>query len=228
MSLIGVGVKCVMVIIVIYFISGHGFQGGGVVPVEKKSAISVESPVIATATSKPADNVSIPLWMSNPLLQRANAALQNKVNEVVASRKSYVDSNPTARSAIDKDVKFRNAWDIIVYIPRALQISLFAPFPGDWFKRGSFESNTFMRRISGVEMCVVYFALSFLPFSIWFWKKRVELWVIMFFSLGVLLIQGLIINNVGTLYRMRYGMLMILVALGMAGFIKLIKNKCVE
>jgi len=37
-----------------------------------------------------------------------------------------------------------------------------------------------------------------------------------------------VINNIGTLYRLRYGLLMPLVALGIAGLIKLLENKCAE
>jgi len=74
-----------------------------------------------------------------------------------------------------------------------------------------------MRRISAVEMVGVYLAFIFLPYAIWHWRKRIEIWLILSFCSGMMLIYAICICNVGTLYRVRYGYLMTLVGIGIAG-----------
>ncbi|HSV30674.1 MAG TPA: hypothetical protein VLH40_01450 [Atribacteraceae bacterium] len=77
-----------------------------------------------------------------------------------------------------------------------------------------------MRRVSGFEMVVVYASLLGLFFTLVFWRNRLELWVVGLCSLGMMLPFALAIPNVGTLYRLRFGPLLLLVALGITGFIR--------
>ncbi len=122
-------------------------------------------------------------------------------------------------SDVDADVVFHSAVDFIPYLPRALQIGFAAPFPTQWFGQGSSEATTVMRRISALEMIVVYCALLFLPYALWLWRRRIEIWLTLSFCTILLLIYAYILPNVGTLYRTRYGFLMMIVALGVAGAI---------
>ena len=75
-----------------------------------------------------------------------------------------------------------------------------------------------MRKVTGIEMLGVYAALLFLPVAFLMWWRRVELWVVTIFNVSLALCCALAIPNVGALYRFRYGYLMTLVALGLAGF----------
>ena len=52
-----------------------------------------------------------------------------------------------------------------------------------------------------------------------------EVWIITFSCVSVLSIYGLVVVNIGSLYRMRYVFLMLLVALGLAGFVELYAGK---
>ena len=51
----------------------------------------------------------------------------------------------------------------------------------------------------------------------WLWRSRIELWLILVYSLVNILVWTFAIPNLGTLYRVRYGPLMLLVGLGLAG-----------
>jgi hypothetical protein len=124
---------------------------------------------------------------------------------------------PDAASNIDVQVAFHNMSDILLYLPRAAEIAFLSPFPPDWFKPGTLPANTVMRRVSGFEMVGVYIALALLPYAVWRWRARPDTWIILIFCSGMLLIYGLVVANVGTLYRFRYGLLMTVVALGIAG-----------
>ena len=122
------------------------------------------------------------------------------------------------RSNLDTQVVFYNAAALIEYLPRALQISIFAPFPDAWFGSGSLPSATLMRRVAGVEMLVVYFCLAGLLLGGYFFRKRGAFWVALAVCAAFLLLYGLVVPNIGTLYRFRYPFLMYLVTFGLAGW----------
>lgn len=126
-------------------------------------------------------------------------------------------SGSPGKSNIDADIQFHGATEFISYLPRALQVGFAAPFPTLWFAQGSNEATSVMRRISALEMLGIYSALLFLPYAIWHWRKKVETWLVTIACVVLLLIYTYIIPNVGSLYRARYGFLMVLVALGIAG-----------
>jgi hypothetical protein len=120
-------------------------------------------------------------------------------------------------SMIDRDVELLSGKDFLTYLPRALQLGLFAPFPSDWLAPAQSSGGGIMRRVAGVEMLCVYFALAFLPYALWRWRSRVEMWLTAAFGSILLLLYSYATPNIGSLYRLRYGFLMLLVTLGVAG-----------
>lgn len=144
--------------------------------------------------------------------------VEKKCYYLARTRGGFCLSAPGAMSNIDHDVGFENVKDIVAYLPRAGQIAFLAPFPNQWLSAGTYLESSLMRKISGFEMIFVYFTLIFLPYAIWYWRKSVEIWVISIFCIYMLFVYGLVVCNVGSLYRMRYVYLTTLVALGIAGF----------
>ena len=130
----------------------------------------------------------------------------------------FYGDHPDAKSYIDPQIRFRSMEDLFLYIPRALQIAFLSPFPNMLFGQGSCEQNTLMRRITVFEMIIVYISLLGIPFAILCFYRRSEFWVILIFCSSIMLIYGFEIPNAGTLYRMRYGFIMMLVAIGLMGF----------
>jgi hypothetical protein len=159
---------------------------------------------------------------------RRTAGIPHKVDEYLyalsALRHGHVINYPDARSTVDTEVRFDSAEDFLPYLPRAMQIGLLAPFPAQWFSAGNIEAGTVMRRISALEMTGVYAALLFLPYGLWRWRRQVESWLMAAGCVFLVTLYAYVIPNVGTLYRMRYGFLMAVVALGVAAVITLIKQ----
>jgi len=114
-------------------------------------------------------------------------------------------------------VDFTNFASVGNYFLKAITLGFLSPFPGQWFIHGTFEANTLMRRVAGFEMVVTYISLIFLPYAVWVWRKRLEIWIILLFCLPMLILFSYVVCNIGTLYRMRYGFLTVLVGLGIAG-----------
>jgi hypothetical protein len=143
--------------------------------------------------------------------------IEDQFYSLAITRQGYARGSPDARSNIDVDVDFKSAAEVVAYLPRAAEIVFLAPFPDMWFGQGSLPANTVMRRVSALEMIGIYLSLLALPLAIWRWRRRIEMWVILAFCAGMMLVYGLVVANVGTLYRMRYGYIMTLVALAIAG-----------
>ena len=57
--------------------------------------------------------------------------------------------------------------------------------------------------------------------ALFFWRKKIELWIIILFSLYFTLIPTYAFPNIGTLLRYRYAAIMILSAIGISGLIYL-------
>jgi hypothetical protein len=106
---------------------------------------------------------------------------------------------------------------MIAYLPRALHLTLFAPFPSDWLKPGVGAGASAMRRVVGGEMIVFYLAVATLPWVIWRWRARPEMPVLIVYCLGMMLIYTLAIPNLGALHRFRYPYATLLIGLAVAG-----------
>ncbi len=148
---------------------------------------------------------------------------------IAKKRNGFCNSFPDARTAVDEDIRFHSAADVIRHIPRALQLALFAPFPTQWFEgsdRGRPSAvSSWKRRAGAFEMVIVDFALLFFPLALWSQRKRANMWVLISFCTGMLMVHAFVINNIGTLYRFRYPFLMTFVAFGLAEFYAIVARK---
>jgi len=179
---------------------------------------------------RPRTKLRITLEESWTRTEWLSPSVDNQLHLLANMRRGFRYTAPEAKSNIDHDVGFTSSEAILVYLPRAFSIALFAPFPDQWFTVGSSQASTIMRKVSAFEMMVVYFSYIFLFYALVHWRKRLETWLIFIFSLYMMVIYGLVVCNIGSLYRMRYVYIMMLVALGLAGFFALTerinKNKC--
>jgi len=148
-----------------------------------------------------------PDWLS--------AIIDKKMLMLADIRRGYISANKSknSSSAIDLDVTFKNATETFLYIPRALQISFFSPFPNEWFEKGSNKSRTVMRKVSMFEMSLVYISFLFFPLIFKYWAKRPELWIALFYCSSMMTLYALVVPNIGTIYRFRYSYLMILISI---------------
>ena len=151
-------------------------------------------------------------WTGSELLP---GVLRDTLYSVAAIRLRWVANE--GNSTIDQSFMPESATEMLGYLPRAMVVAFLSPFPYHWFQPGSMPSTTLMRRIAGVEMLLVYVAWLGLAVVAWLWRSRIELWLILVYSLVNILVWTFAIPNLGTLYRVRYGPLMLLVGLGLAG-----------
>jgi hypothetical protein len=148
------------------------------------------------------------------------AALRHRLVTIINLRRGQILSALSAGSAIDYFAPMRNVTDMLRYIPRALQIALFSPFPNMWFQGGVSPGAGPMRAVAGVETIVSYvllagyFPLLFLASN----RQRKRILLVCAFALPILCLLGVTIPNIGTLYRMRYSYFYLLEGLGIIGW----------
>lgn len=142
-------------------------------------------------------------------------------------RERFIISYPDAGSNIDTDVRFRSTADIIGYLPRAMLIGLFAPFPRMWFADGS-QNGRPGRLIGGLESLALYVIELMALVGLWRKRRQLSAWWLGVVSIMGTTALGLVVTNVGALYRIRYLFVILLVILGSEGVrqtLRLISSK---
>ena len=132
----------------------------------------------------------------------------------------YADSDSTAGSGLDDEVTFGNARDLAAYLPRAAAIGLWAPFPTAWFAPGH-SVGASGRLIAGVETLAIYLCEMLAIVAVLRTPRRLPALLMLVIAAGGVIAEGVVVSNVGALYRFRYSFWMLLMILGVIGLAKL-------
>jgi hypothetical protein len=148
------------------------------------------------------------------------------VERIARLRERFRRAYPWAGSNVDVEVKFSGASDIIRYLPRAALIGFCAPFPKMWFEKGS--QNGRMGRLSGgFETLALYVIEAMALISLWYRRREPAVWwLFIVSSLGVTAL-GLVVTNIGAIFRLRYIFVILLVMLGADGIRQLLRYRAV-
>lgn len=185
-------------------------QGGGAVTADPRVAPRRPAP----HRDWPARAVTAIAWYPTPWLP---AAADRIVYRIALAREVFLVAYLESRTSLDVDVGFHRATQVFRYVPRALQLGLLAPFPAQWRQAGSLAWTDASRRLVAIEMLGVYAGLVGLAVTAWRERRRPELWVVLLPCLALLTLYTLVVPNLGALHRFRYGFLMALVGIGIAG-----------
>lgn len=137
-----------------------------------------------------------------------------KRRQAFADVKKVPTSSTT--SNIDEEVQFNTMGDFVGYLPRAAAIGLFAPFPNMWFRKGGQVGRT-GRIIAGLETLATYLLEVLAVAGLWYNRKSLAAWLLAGTAVAGVTALGLIVLNVGSLYRFRYPFLMLIVMLAASG-----------
>lgn len=136
--------------------------------------------------------------------------------EIATTRHLYNVSYPDSGSGIDRNVEFADYGDMIRYSPRAFEIAMWAPFPNSWTNAGK-RVGTAGRVLSALETFVIYLCQLLTLAAVFGGRKRLAGWLLLLISLFGLTMLGLIVSNIGSLYRFRYLFWMLFIILGAKG-----------
>src|SRR5258708_2841012 len=120
------------------------------------------------------------------------------------TREEFIrESLQKSGSMIDADVNFSNRVDVIKYIPRALEIGYLAPFPTMWFTAG-YNVGLMGRLLGGVETSLTYMIEALTCVFIWRRRRHLNTWLMCLTTTIGVVALGMVVVNLGTIYRMRY------------------------
>jgi 4-amino-4-deoxy-L-arabinose transferase-like glycosyltransferase len=136
----------------------------------------------------------------------------------ISTRRSGFRFYTARASDIDPEVQFSTTGEIVRFIPRALVIGFFAPFPKMWVQAGSFGFAT--RVLSGLETLVMYVLYVAVGLTVWRERRNQKMWLLFLVATIGMLALGLVVVNAGALFRLRYAfwILMIILAADFRGF----------
>ena len=126
-----------------------------------------------------------------------------------------------AGSQFDTKVRLNSLSEVIRHLPRAAVVGLFAPFPNMWLSFGK-QVGFGGRLLSGFETLLTYVIECFALVGLWRRKDLLISWVLFLAATGGTVALGLIVNNVGALYRLRYPFWILIVILGAGGALHVI------
>jgi hypothetical protein len=169
--------------------------------------------------AQPMTSSDADLWINSRRPKKDNLLEQqsmstNRWSRAIARigklRQDFASEFSDAGSNIDADISLRSTADIIRYLPRAIMIGYLAPFPSMWFGPGLQVSRA-GRLLSGMEMLTTYLVEALALFGLWMGRRRFSVWLLWLVSAMGLTSLGLVVLNVGALYRLRYIFLILLI-----------------
>lgn len=117
---------------------------------------------------------------------------------------------------IDGESEFNSANDVLSYVPRALQIGLFSPFPDLWVGDGSTPVMTLARKVTGLFTLMGYLGIGSFLLALVGLRNRAEFRALAIMCLSSLVLLVIVMPNIGTLIRMRFGFYAMCVAFGVS------------
>jgi hypothetical protein len=148
---------------------------------------------------------------------RLVAAADRAAHRVGSVRYRFSAVYSEAGSGIDRGVRFNGLASLILYLPRAFLIGCCAPFPDTWMTAGRHVGSA-GKLLSGAETLVMYvFALLALV-AVLRPPGRLAAWLLFSVTAFGVTALGLVVPNVGALYRFRYTFWVLIIILGAKGF----------
>ena len=131
---------------------------------------------------------------------------------------------PNARSNVDPDVRFASTMDILRHVPRAFVVGMFAPFPNMWFSRGD-QVGKAGRLLSGCETLLMYAIQLLAVTTLWHRRRHLPSWLLVMTALIGVVALGLVVVNVGALYRQRFLFWIVFIIVGADAVTRLARSR---
>ncbi|HVF45203.1 MAG TPA: hypothetical protein VM936_19410 [Pyrinomonadaceae bacterium] len=148
---------------------------------------------------------------------RLDAAAERAALKIGSARYRFSAIYAESGSNIDSGVRFRRPGDIFAYLPRAFQIGWWAPFPDTWAAAGM-SVGVAGKLVAGAETLVMYAFELLALVAVVRPPRRLAAWLLLSVTAFGVTLLGLVVPNVGALYRFRYTFWLLLIVLGAKGF----------
>jgi peptidoglycan biosynthesis protein MviN/MurJ (putative lipid II flippase) len=145
-------------------------------------------------------------------------AVDHVLERVSAVRAHVIQSGRKvgAGSIVDGDIAPENAGELVAYLPRALVVGLFSPFPDTWSERPT------LPRVIGAVETLLWYLLAPGVVCLLVLRPSRQIFACLIFAAAVLTVLGYVSPNVGTLHRIRYAPLFLFSLAGAVGWVHLV------
>lgn len=145
------------------------------------------------------------------------ATIKHLVDLAIGYRRSF-SGYRKATTDLDAGYVPKNFSEIALFLPKAFLNGIFAPYPSQWLQEGRNPVRTVLKKVVMFEMLFIYGSIAFLLMFAMKNRRNTVLTYVLSFCLFITTLQGFIISNAGTLHRMRYGFIMLIVGFGIIQF----------
>lgn len=142
---------------------------------------------------------------------------------IARRRSTFSNFRRLNASTMDREISFQRTSDIVRYLPRATLIGWFAPFPEKWLASGG-STGRAARILSGIETFLFYLAALAAGVCVWVERRNLTVWFMLLVALVNMMALGLVVTNIGALFRLRYVFWMLIIILGTRGAVILMKR----
>tara|TARA_B100001093_G_scaffold367805_1_gene352706 strand:+ start:7027 stop:8322 length:1296 start_codon:yes stop_codon:yes gene_type:complete len=147
--------------------------------------------------------------------------MEHQLLGIAKRREFFFLEHPDANTHLDKDRSFNSAMDVLSYIPKSLVNTYFYPFPISGEKSGSGVAM----KVASLEMTIIYLIYAVLLIII-ICRQRIRLHCGLFtYAVLSIIPFALAISNLGTLYRIRYFSVMLMLCLLITSILQVIGNR---
>lgn len=148
-------------------------------------------------------------------------AFERRVEVLARTRAGFIEAGQEAGagSMIDVTVTPDSLPGVLSYLPRAIEIALFAPFPTTWFDKLS------ATRLVALGETLMWYLIAPGVLLALYYRRSKEIVSLLGLATIILGIYGFAIANVGSLYRVRYPYLFLFIMTGVAGWIELLLRR---
>jgi hypothetical protein len=157
-------------------------------------------------------------------LGQLQAAADKAAHRVGTVRYRFGAVYTEAGSGVDRHVRFRDLKSLILYLPRAFAIGFWAPFPDTWVAAGR-RVGSVGKLLSGVETLVMYVVELLALVAVLRPPRRLASWLLLAVTAVGVTGLGVVVPNVGALYRFRYTFWVLLLVLGAKGLESLLASR---
>jgi tetratricopeptide (TPR) repeat protein len=184
-----------------------------------------DPPVLITAAPVPVP--SEPISVTGPRSDLAQGTRNPQYGDAFAAivrlRRGFARAG--GRTTVDSDVELRGYGDALAYLPRALANVLFTPYPAQWFDRDG--STGPFKALSVGEALLVYLLIVplVLGLGVVVVRGSPDALYLAVYVTAMIALLGLVISNVGTLFRLRLEALFPLFAAGGLGCARLLGRR---
>ncbi len=155
---------------------------------------------------------------------RLVAAVDKAAYKVGTIRRRFSASYMEAGSGVDRSVRFDDLKSFILYLPRAFAIGFWSPFPDTWVAAGR-RVGSAGKMLSGAETLAMYVIQLLALVAVLRPPRRLASWLLLAVTAFGVTGLGLVIPNIGALYRFRYTFWVLLLVLGAKGLESLFASR---